>query len=51
MKNVRRSYLDLAKNDSKRIVIFDSSISEEELFKKAVNLIKANKCLILSIHG
>ena len=40
-ENVRRSYLDLAKNDSKRIVIFDSSISEEELFKKAVNLIKS----------
>ena len=33
-ENVRRSYLDLAKNDSKRIVIFDSSISEEELFKR-----------------
>ena len=29
------------KNDSTRIVIFDSSISEEELFKKAVNLIKS----------
>lgn len=40
-ENVRRSYLDLAKNDSTRIVIFDSSISEEELFKKAVNLIKS----------
>ena len=40
-ENVRRSYLDLAKNDSSRIVIFDSSISEEELFKKAVNLIKS----------
>tara|TARA_Y100000816_G_scaffold175320_1_gene126189 strand:+ start:626 stop:1234 length:609 start_codon:yes stop_codon:yes gene_type:complete len=40
-ENVRRSYLDLAKNDSKRIVLFDSSISEEELFKKAVNLIKS----------
>ena len=40
-ENVRRSYLDLAKNDSARIVLFDSSISEEELFKKAVNLIKS----------
>ena len=40
-ENVRRSYLDLAKNDSSRIVLFDSSISEEELFKKAVNLIKS----------
>ena len=40
-ENVRRSYLDLAKNDSARIVFFDSSISEEELFKKAVNLIKS----------
>ena len=40
-ENVRRSYLDLAKNDSTIIVIFDSSISEEELFKKAVNLIKS----------
>ena len=40
-ENVRRSYLDLAKNDSARIVLFDSSISEEELFKKAVNLIES----------
>ena len=40
-ENVRRSYLDLAKNDSSRIVLFDSSISEEELFKKAINLIKS----------
>ena len=40
-ENVRRSYLDLAKNDSARIVLFDSSISEEELFKKAINLIKS----------
>ena len=40
-ENVRRSYLDIAKNDSARIVLFDSSISEEELFKKAVNLIKS----------
>ena len=40
-ENVRRSYLDLAKNNSARIVLFDSSISEEELFKKAVNLIKS----------
>ena len=40
-ENVRKSYLDLAKNDSSRIVLFDSSISEEQLFKKAVNLIKS----------
>lgn len=40
-ENVRRSYLDLAKNDSARIVLFDSSISEEELFEKAVNLIES----------
>ena len=40
-ENVRRSYLDLAKNDSARIVLFDSLISEDELFEMAINLIES----------
>ena len=40
-ENIRKAYLDLAKNNSERIVLFDSLISEDELFKMAINLIES----------
>ena len=40
-ENIRRAYLDLAKKNSERIVLFDSLISEDELFKMAINLIES----------
>ncbi len=40
-ENIRKAYLDLAKNDSERIVLFDSLISEDELFEMAINLIES----------
>ena len=39
-ENIRKAYLDLAKNNSERIVLFDSLISEDELFEMAINLIE-----------
>ena len=40
-ENIRKAYLDLAKNNSERIVLFDSLISEDELFEMAINLIES----------
>ena len=40
-ENIRRAYLDLAKKNSERIVLFDSLISEDELFEMAINLIES----------
>ena len=40
-ENIRRAYLDLAKKNSERIVLFDSLISEDELFEKVINLIES----------
>ena len=39
-KSIRKSYLDLQKKDPKRIFLFDSSISENKLFKNVLNLIE-----------
>ena len=40
-ESIRRAYLDLAKKNSERIVLFDSLISEDELFEMAIDLIKS----------
>jgi len=39
-ESIRKSYLDLQKKDPKRIFLFDSSISENKLFKNVLNLIE-----------
>ena len=39
-KSIRKSYLDLQKKESKRIFLFDSSISENKLFENVLNLIE-----------
>ncbi len=39
-KSIRKSYLDLQKQEPKRIFLFDSSISENKLFENVLNLIE-----------
>ena len=39
-KSIRKSYLDLQKQEPKRIFLFDSSISEIKLFENVLNLIE-----------